>query len=516
MGRLHRAGVAEYQLYDPTVQVMALLMDALPVVVTAWVLWLRLTGRLAWPVRRAGLLAVFVLCWGYLALYRFDGVDGSFSAEMSWRWTPTKEAAFLAARAKDQPAKSPEPAAATAPPLALQPGDWPAFRGAGRDSKLAGVRIDTNWQAQPPKELWRKRVGPGWSSFCALGGRIFTQEQWGEEEAVVCYDAGTGAQLWAHTDKARFTEIIAGPGPRATPTFHEGKLFVLGAAGKLNALDAQTGKAVWTQDIAADSGTKVPVWGFCSSPLVAAGVVTVFPGGEEGKAMLGYDAATGKLLWSSGKGRVTYCSTQLAKIGENEQILISTEFGLTGFEPASGKVLWNFEWLLKDEMARVVQPTVLEDGDLVIGTGFGMGIKRVHVAQENGAWTAKEVWSSRGLSPYYNDSVAHAGCLFGFNANFLACVSASDGKEKWHVQGYGNGQILLLADQGLLLVLTEKGAVALVEAKPDGCHEIARFQALQGKTWNHPVLAHGKLFVRNGEEMACFELKPAEQPGASK
>jgi hypothetical protein len=120
------------------------------------------------------------------------------------------------------------------------------------------------------------------------------------------------------------------------------------------------------------------------------------------------------------------------------------------------------------------------------------------------------------MSPYYNDSVVHAGHVYGFNANFLACISAADGKEKWHAQGYGNGQILLLSDQGILVVLTEKGAVALVEAKLEGHHEIARIQAIQGKTWNHPVIAHGKLFVRNGEEMACFELKPAESAAPSK
>src|SRR5262249_6977092 len=128
----------------------------------------------------------------------------------------------------------------------------------------------------------------------------YTQEQLGEDELVNCYDANTGALLWTHKDTARYTEPVAGPGPRATPTFHEGKIYALGAAGRLNCLDARTGSVLWSHDIKADADVKEPpMWGFSASPLVVAGVVTVFAGGADGKSVLGYNAASGELAWSA-------------------------------------------------------------------------------------------------------------------------------------------------------------------------------------------------------------------------
>jgi outer membrane protein assembly factor BamB len=301
--------------------------------------------------------------------------------------------------------------------------------------------------------------------------------------------------------------VVAGPGPRATPTFHEGRIYALGANGRLNCLDAATGRRLWSRDVAEDSGAKVPQWGFSASPLVAAGVVTVFAGGPDGKAVLGYDASSGKLAWSAGEGSFSYCSPHLARLHGTEQVLITTDAGLTSFEPARGKVLWQHDWQLPNGMTRVIQPAVLGDTDVLIGTGFDHGTRRVRLGKGGGT---EEVWTSRAIRPYYNDLVVHGEHLYGFDGNFLTCVGLDDGAGKWRARGYGNGQVLLLSDQDLLLVLSEKGAVALVEASPQRHRVLGRFQAIEGKTWNHPVVAHGKLFVRNGEEAACYALAGAE------
>jgi outer membrane protein assembly factor BamB len=472
---------------------------------TAWVVWLLLTSFLRWPVRRAGLLVVFVLAWGYFTLLRFDGIDGSMSATFHYRWQPTAEQKFLAEAAAVQP-KGGANGSPTTSPVTLQPGDWPGFRGPGRDGRLTGVRIATDWSANPPRQLWRHRVGPGWSSFAVVGPRLYTQEQRGEEEAVVCYDVQSGAEIWAHRDSARFTELVSGPGPRATPTFHEGKIYAQGAAGRLSCLDAVTGAVNWSNDILVHSGAKVPTWGFASSPLIRQGVVTVFAGGAEGKSVLGYNATSGELLWTAGEGKLSYCSLQPANLAGAEQLVIATENGLTAFHPARGEILWQYSWPLEQNMARVVQPTPVGEGDFLIGTGFGQGTRRVHVLQSGDGWEAQEVWASKAINPYYNDLVVHHGQLYGFDGSFFTCVSLEDGKKKWRARGYGNGQVLLLADQDLLLVLSEKGEVALVDASPDAHTERCRFQAIEGKTWNHPVVAHDRLFVRNSEEAACYQL----------
>ena len=317
---------------------MAMIMYAVPFLVSAWVGWLVLSYALSWPIRRAGLLLLFVVIGAVLSSIRVEGMDGSFAAKISPRWQATSEEQLLAELSKSPHAAPPvEPAAEQAVALQLQPGDWPGFRGAARDGRLSGVQIAIDWDQSPPQEVWRHRVGPGWSSFAVVDGRLFTQEQRGDDELVVCYDAATGTERWTHRDTTRFNEVVAGPGPRGTPTFDGGLLYALGASGHLNCLDAATGAVRWTRDILSDSGGKVPQWGYSSSPLVVAGIVSVFAGGPAGKSVLGYRTANGELAWSAGEGQLSYCSTQLAKLGGSEQLLIATDAGLTRLPSSDGR-----------------------------------------------------------------------------------------------------------------------------------------------------------------------------------
>ena len=160
-----------------------------------------------------------------------------------------------------------------------------------------------------------------------------------------------------------------------------------------------------------------------------------------------------------------------------------------------------------------MQPALTADGDILIGTGSGMaagvGVRRIAVAHRTGAWTAEERWTAVGLKPYFNDFVVHQGHAFGFDGSFLACIDVSDGQRKWKGGRYGHGQLILLPDQDLLLVLSEKGELALVSATPDQFRELGRFPAIEGKTWNHPVLAGDVLLVRNDQQMAAFRLSLA-------
>ena len=485
---------------------MALIMYALPVAALAWVGSLVLSWTLAWPIRRLGLLLAFLAVGTYYSLLRVEGMDGSFNSKISWRWTPTSEAKLLSElKTVTKPSESSE--SASIADLTLSEGDWPGFRGPARNGQLDGVRIRSDWDKAPPRELWRHRVGPGWSSFAVIGNRLFTQEQRGEDEFVICYDADNGNEVWSHRDTTRFEEVVAGPGPRATPTFHDGRIYAMGANGRLNCLNAATGQLYWGADIAADSQAKIPQWGFSSSPFVLQDLVSVYAGGPDGKSVLAYHIESGKLAWASGEGLQSYCSTQSAMIGQVEQLLIATNAGLFSFDPGSGVILWENRWPV--EQARVVQPAVLSDTDVLLGTGMAGGTRRLHVTRDGDKWNVEELWTTKSIKPYFNDLVVSGEYLYGFDGAVFMCVSLNDGKIKWRARGYGNGQVLLLTDDQQLLILTETGEVALVAAKPDSHQEIAKVKAIEGKTWNHPVIAHGKLFARNAEEMACFEL-PAQ------
>jgi outer membrane protein assembly factor BamB len=509
LGMIVAGGLAA--LVSHKTMVMALPMFALPMALSGAALWG--VASYSWASaaqRRASYVAVCLLCWGAYALLRMDGVSGRFDSEISWRWLPTAEEKFLAQRKTESPPHSPEPLKAA---LVATAADWPEFRGTQRDGRRAGVRIATDWKEHPPQQLWKKRVGPGWSSISVVGDYGFTQEQRGEKEAVVCFRVADGEEVWSYEDETRFFEIVAGAGPRATPTFVDGRLYTLGASGKLNCFDAATGERIWGRDLTHDSGAKIPTWGFASSPLVTNDLVIVVSGkekaGDDSKpGVVAYDAASGDVRWKGGKAQHSYASAQLHQIDGVEQVLIVSDFGLESFELKTGAPLWENEWKL-DGMARCVQPTVLESGEILLGSPFQNGIRSLKVARgQDSKWNVEEVWQSKGISPYFNDLVVFEGYGYGFDGDIFRCVDLKTGERQKKFAGrYGSGQVLLLADQGVLLIVTEAdGALVLVEANPDKVVELARLPALASKTWNHPVLAGDKLLIRNGEEMACYQL----------
>jgi len=269
----------------------------------------------------------------------------------------------------------------------------------------------------------------------------------------------------------------------------------------MNALDAATGAVVWSRNVAADADVKVPYFGFVSSPLVAADTVIVAAAGR----LAAYDIATGNPRWFGPVGGESYSSPHLVTIEGVAQVLLLNDRGATSVAPADGTVLWEHSW----EGGAIVQPALTAEGDVLInalGMSGGGGMRRLAVARGSGGWTVEERWTSRGLKPHYNDFVVHKNHAYGFDNSILACIGLQDGTRKWKGGRYGNGQLVILPDQDLLLVLSEEGELALVGATPDQFTELARFPVIEGKTWNHPVLVGDVLLVRNGQEMAAFRL----------
>ena len=495
-------GLAIVPLVDKSMK-MGVLMFAMPVALSAAVVWLFLARRTRPLPRTLGLAVVLFFCWSYYTLIRIDGLGGDLKSEVSWRWDATKEERFLAERSQ----------AATGFAMKLPPvgpEDWPEFRGPQRDSRLTGVKIATDWNAQPPKLLWKHRIGPGWSSFAVVDDFAFTQEQRGEDEAIVCYYVPDGAEVWAHLVPGRFWEVVAGAGPRATPTYHDGRVYAFGANGLLVALDANSGRELWKRNVQQETAAVTPQWGFSASPLVIDDKVIVIAGGPDGKGTAAYRTSNGKPAWYGGLGNHSYTSAQRAKFDGVDVLLAAHEVGLEALNPTDGKTVWSHTWDM-GEAFRIVQPYVFGDGRVLLPSGYGFGSRLLNVRHtaEASAWQADEVWTSKKFNPYYNDFVVHNNDAYGFDGNIFCCINLADGERPWKKGRYGYGQVLLLADQGLLLVLGDEGQAVLVEAKPDALNEVARFQALEGKTWNHPVVTRGKLLVRNAEEAACYELRLA-------
>ena len=246
------------------------------------------------------------------------------------------------------------------------------------------------------------------------------------------------------------------------------------------------------------------MWGFSSSPLVAHGRVIVHAGGSGDKGILAYDLATGEPAWGAPSGDHSYSSPQLATVAGRPCVLMLTNTGLTAHDPKTGQTQWEHEW--KYEGYRVVQPLVVGEASVLLGTGAGSGTRRLDVKPDGAAPNVAERWTSSAMKPAFNDFVAHKGHLFGFDNNIFACIDLETGKKQWKEGRYGNGQVLLLPEADQLLVTSEKGELVLLRANPTRHEELARFPALKGKTWNHPILVGNRLYVRNGEEAAAFDL----------
>jgi outer membrane protein assembly factor BamB len=463
----------------------------IPVLSLAFVIWAVASHRLTIKSRRAALVVTILLACAMWTLIRASGIRGDASADFAWRWADSSEEVLMA--------HSEEPTA-LAPALAEMEteAEWPGFRGPNRDSIIRGVQIETDWASSPPIELWRRPIGPAWSSFAVHGNRFYTQEQRGENEVVSCYNMNTGEPIWRHLDSTRFWEANGGAGPRGTPTLFNGHVFAFGGTGILNVLNAADGSTVWSRNAATDTDTKLPTWGFSSSPLVTGDVVIVAVAGS----LIAYDIFTGDPRWSKSIGGDCYSSPHLLQIDGVTQVVLLNDSGAMSVSPDEGTLLWQYPW----PGHPIVQPTLSANGDILISADERTGVRRITISHNSGEWTAKELWASARIKPYFNDSIIHNGHAYGFHGSAISCIDFEDGERKWKGGRYGRGQIVMLADQNVLLVLSEKGDLALVEATPEQFKELTRISALDGKTWNHPVLVGDVLLVRNAQEMAAFQM----------
>jgi outer membrane protein assembly factor BamB len=473
----------------------------------AWALFFsRLSKQARWIIF-GSLLAVFCL---FSACFRFSQFSGNMLPLYEWRWG-----------SHTLPGVESEALSLSGSQLAKL--SFPQFLGPSRDCKVPGPALATDWNANPPEKLWRQPIGPAWSGFAITGHRAVTQEQRGEAEAVVCYDLQTGGVLWLHTDAGHYKTSIAGEGPRATPTIHNGMVYTLGATGILNGLKLANGKQIWQRHIAIDAQLELDMpidqvgihqnrnkskeWGYASSPLIVENKVIVSAGGENGHSLLAYDVKSGELAWAGGSSRAGYSSARLADLHGDIQILIFNQDKLTAHSPSDGSVVWNFDWDVP--YPHVSMPVTLPGNRILLSMGYGQGSKLLQADISDGKFSSSELWKSTRMKAKFTNLIFHNDHIFGLDDGIFACIDTQRGQRKWKDGRYGHGQILLRDE--IILVMAENGDVILIEANPDKQVELARFPALDSKTWNPPTLADEYLLVRNHREAACYKL-PLSRP----
>jgi outer membrane protein assembly factor BamB len=381
---------------------------------------------------------------------------------------------------------------------------WTDFRGPKRNGEYREGLLRLDWPAGGLAPIWKQPVGAGYASFVIARNRAFTIEQRGANEVVAAYDVASGRELWTSVWAAEFRESMGGDGPRATPTWFDGRVFALGATGELRALDEASGKVIWRTNILADAGANNLPWGMSAAPLVVGDGVVVLPGGSPNQSVVSYDRATGKKLWSTLGDRQAYSSPMLVTLLGVPQIVFFSASRLVGLSLDGSKELWAYPWPVMNGI-NASQPMAIGDNRVFLSSSYGAGAAVIELSRDADRFSVREVWRNTRMKNRFSSSVLHEGVIYGLDESILAAIDAGTGELKWKGGRYGYGQVLL-AD-GRLIVLTENGDLALVRATPERHEELTRFHVLDGKTWNVPAIAGGFLLVRNLAEMAAFDLR---------
>lgn len=473
-------------------------------VIAGMIAWVVLGSGWRWPLR-VGVLAV--VAGTTVASIRSVKFTGDMVPIVTFRWDQSPDEVLEAHRRRQAAA----PAATEVQLAAERSGPYQEYRGPRRDGVIAGPPLARDWSATPPHELWRQPGGGGYAGFVVAGNLAVTLEQRRGEEVIVGYDTLTGRERWISSYPADFRETMGGPGPRATPTLHEGLVYSLGATGMLVCLDAATGITKWQVNIL-ENNTNIP-WGMSGAPLVYDDVVVVNPGSQTeataGRALVALDRKTGKQVWAAGNHRASYASPMLATLAGRRQVVIFDAAGLGGHDAQTGEELWRYPWVTDHEI-NVAQPLVLDGNRVLISSGYGHGSTLLRVTLTEGRWRVDQLWENRALRCKFTSPVFHNGFIYGLDEGVLVCLDPETGMRQWKDGRYGHGQILLTHD--LLLIFAEDGRLVLVEANPEAHRELASLKVFNDrKNWNPLALADGRAYLRNHLEMACIELSATDR-----
>ena len=380
--------------------------------------------------------------------------------------------------------------------------DWPQWRGPNRDGISRETGLLKAWPLEGPQVLWRVPSGEGYAGIVIAKGRGYTMFGQGESEFLIGFDPASGKETWRYKMDGIFYND-QGNGPRSTPLVDGDWVFGLSGNGKLHAVNAPTGKAVWSHDLRLEYGGKSPIWGISTMPLVEKDLLIVDVGGKDGHAVMAFNKSNGKVVWKSESGVPGYSAPIAITVNGVRQVLVFAGAALLSLAPNDGKLFWKYDWETRFDV-NAATPVFVPPDKIFISSGYGKGSALLQTQGSNGTATMKEIWKSREMKNHFSSSILYENHLYGFDDFLLTCLEVGTGKTKWQQRGFNKGS-LLFAD-GHLIVLGEYGNLALVEATPAGYKEKATVQILKGKSWTMPTLANGKLYLRNQSEMLCLEV----------
>ena len=380
--------------------------------------------------------------------------------------------------------------------------DWPQWRGERQDGVSDETGLASNWPESGPKELWRQPLGEGFSAISVLDGRLITQYADAKGAYLVAIDAASGKTVWKVRTGDRFKDSY-GNGPRATPTIDGGVVFALDSNGNLVAVDAASGDVRWKHDLQASYGARAPRWGLSGSPLVEGDLVVVQGGGDEGRSVLAFNKKSGKLAWSSRSDKPGYATPFAIDAPGGRQLLLFSGDLLFALDPKDGSTLWEWAWKT-DWGVNASTPIWIGPDKLFVATGYQKGSTLLRLTNNDGQRGVEEVWRNREMRNKFSSSVMVDGKIYGFDEGTLKCVDPEKGETLWRQRGLGHGS--LMAADGKLFVLSDRGKLVLVQASPEGYGELGAVQLFERKTWTVPTLAGGRLYVRDEQQIVALDV----------
>lgn len=390
------------------------------------------------------------------------------------------------------------------------PGDWPQWRGPRRDGLSTETGLNWNWPARGPRKLWDAPASEGYSAFAVAGGRAYCILQDGDNEVVVCWNAETGKEQWRFPYPAHFTYPF-GAGPRSTPTLDGNRLYTVGATGVFHCLDAATGGKLWRHDLLEEFSANNLGWGVSFSPLIEGNLVLTNPGGPNGKSVVAFDKISGAIVWHALDDMAGYSSPIAVFAAGRRQVIFFTASNVVGLACSSGERLWHYPWKNSTDV-NAATPIVFTawTGDstfdyVFVSCNYDKGCCLLKLTPKGDGVAVQRVYESKRMRNHFSSSVRLGEQIYGFDDSYLTCLDLLTGKVRWRQGGFGKGS-LTIAD-GRLIILGESGWLAVAEATPEAYRETASCQFSQGRCWTVPVIANGRLYLRDEKRIVCYDLR---------
>ena len=388
---------------------------------------------------------------------------------------------------------------------------WSQFRGSNRDGVSKSTATIKAWGEEGPALVWKREIGPAFSGIATYGRELITSFGADSAEYVASFNSATGEEKWRCAIDTIFTDDLGNVGPRSTPTVDGNQVFAISSNGSFAALNCENGSKIWEVDLVSRYSIKVPRRGLTTSPLVLDELVIVHAGGGDGKAIIALNKESGGIVWEVGDAGISNSSPFVTTIAGIRQIVFTVtrdvekdgrKQGVNSTISVSpqGELLWKGPSL----PGVIAMPVFIAPDKIFVSGSIDDGCVVFQIVPRGDTLAVQEVWKNREMKNHFSSSILYKKHIYGFSKSTLKCLDAATGKRKWRTRGFGKGALIVADDK--LLVLSDRGKLALIAASAESFRQLAVAQVLNGKSWTSPTISEGRLYVRNQKEMACYDL----------